>query len=71
VVRQIDEAKGRMQYLKTRASYSLITLALEPAPERAPIVARDDKPSTPPARPLRMPVKWLKTVGLDGLLRLE
>ncbi|GMV17784.1 MAG: hypothetical protein AMXMBFR56_60080 [Polyangiaceae bacterium] len=71
VVRQIDEAKGRMSYLKTRASYSLITLAVEPVPEKAPVVARDDGQAPPPARPLRMPVKWIKSVGLDGLLRLE
>ena len=72
VVRQIDEAKGRMQYLKTRAAYSLITLTLEPAADKAPVVATGDKPvPTPPARPLRMPVKWLGAVGLDQLLSLE
>lgn len=70
VVRQIDEAKGRMQFLKTRASYSLITLTLTPAPEKAPVVAGGGKSHTPPARPLRMPVKWLKKVGLAGLLEL-
>ena len=44
----------------------------EPAADKAPVVATGDKPvPTPPARPLRMPVKWLGAVGLDQLLSLE
>lgn len=68
VAGQIDQIKGRMQFLKTRATYSLITITLTPKPETAQVVA---KSNTPAARPLRMPVTWLKKVGLDGLLHLE
>jgi Domain of unknown function (DUF4349) len=69
VAQQIDQIKGRMQYLKTRATYSLISIALTPKPEAAPIVAKD--PPMPPPRRARMPVTWLRKVGLDGLLDLE
>jgi hypothetical protein len=69
VAGQIDQIKGRMQFLKTRATYSLITITLTPKPETAQVVAKPNTP--PPARPLRMPVTWLKKVGLDGLLHLE
>jgi hypothetical protein len=68
VAGQIDQIKGRMQFLKARATYSLITLTLTPKPESATVVAKDTTP--PPARPARMPVGWLKKVGLDGLLDL-
>jgi hypothetical protein len=68
VAGQIDQIKGRMQFLKARATYSLITITLTPRPEGATVVAKDTTP--PPARPMRMPVGWLKKVGLDGLLDL-
>lgn len=66
VAGQIDQIKGRMQFLKARATYSLITLTLTPKPESATVVAKDTTP--PPPRAARMPVGWLKKVGLDGLL---
>lgn len=68
VAGQIDQIKGRMQFLKARATYSLITITLTPKPETASVVAKDTTP--PAARPMRMPVGWLKRVGLDGLLDL-
>jgi hypothetical protein len=71
VTRQIDELKGRMQFLKTRAAYSLVSVAFEPKP--ADVVAKDPPgpPPPPPARPAKLPVEWLRQVGLDGLLRLD
>ena len=71
VTRQIDEIKGRLQFLKTRAAYSLLTIALEPKP--AEVVAKDPPapPPPPPPRPARLPVEWLGDVGLDGLLDFE
>jgi hypothetical protein len=70
VTRQIDEIKGRLQFLKTRAAYSLISVTLEP--KAATVVAKSSAaPPPPPPRPRRLPVKWLTEVGLDDLLRLE
>jgi hypothetical protein len=69
VAGQIDQIKGRMQFLKARATYSLITVTLTPKPESATVVAKDTTP--PPARPRRLPVGWIKKVGLDDLLELE
>lgn len=71
VTRQIDEIKGRLQFLKTRAAYSLITLAFEP--KAAEVVAKGSSgpPPPPPPRPRKLPVKWLGEVGLDGLLDIE
>lgn len=71
VVRQIDEIKGRMQFLKTRATYSRIVIALSPKPEASKVVVKTGPESPPPARPLRMPVRWLSNVGLEQLLELE
>jgi hypothetical protein len=70
VTRQIDEIKGRLQFLRTRAAYSLISVTLEP--KAAALVAKSSAaPPPPPPRPRRLPVKWLTEVGLDDLLRLE
>jgi Domain of unknown function (DUF4349) len=71
IVLQIDQIKGRMQYLETRASYSLVNLTLAAKPEPS-IVAKTEGKVTPPApRTLRMPVSWLHRVGLEQLLDLE
>lgn len=70
VASQIDQIKGRMQYLKTRAAYSSIVLSLQPEPEKK-IVAKPAPPIAPPARPARMPVTWLGRVGLNRLLTLD
>ena len=70
VVRQIDEVKGHMQFLKTRAAYSLINVSLEAKAEAVAIV-KAQPPSPPAPRPLRMPVGWLRSVGLDKLLALD
>jgi hypothetical protein len=71
VTRQIDEIKGRMQFLKTRAAYSLVTIAFEPKPVDAVAKQAAGPPPPPPARPAKLPVEWLRGVGLDGLLRLD
>jgi hypothetical protein len=71
VTRQIDEIKGRLQFLRTRAAYSLIAIALEP--KAAEVVAKGNAgpPPPPPPRPRKLPVKWLNGVGLDDLLAIE
>lgn len=69
VGQEIDQVKGRMKFLSTRAAYSLITVRLEEKPEV--VVAQPTPPSAPPApRPVRLPVPWLHDVGLDSLTRL-
>lgn len=70
VASQIDVIKGRLQFLRTRAAYSLITVSVEPRPvvvKAAPQLA----PPPPPPRTARLPVKWLPKVGLDDLLSIS
>jgi hypothetical protein len=70
VVGQVDQIKGRMQFLKTRATYSSIVISLRAKPEPR-VVAKRVEPSAPPASPARMPVAWLKRIGLNRLLVLD
>jgi Domain of unknown function (DUF4349) len=72
VGQQIDQVKGRMQFLRTRAAFSLLSVALEEKPE---IVVVEPPPPPPPPTPpapkaARLPVPWLNGVGLDTLTRL-
>lgn len=70
VAQQIDQVKGDMQLLRTRAAYSLIQVSVQPKPPV--VVAQPQPPPQPPtARPARLPVDWLHRVGLDSLTRLD
>ncbi len=66
VARQIDQIKGRMQFLKTRAAYSVIRVSLHAKRSEKKIV-RGPKP-TPKATPRRLQVDWLRKVGVSDLL---
>ena len=72
VGQQIDQVKGRMQFLRTRAAFSLLSVALEEKPEL--VVVEPPPPPPPPVPPApkaaRLPVPWLNQVGLDTLTRL-
>ncbi len=66
VARQIDQIKGRMQFLKTRAAYSVIRVSLRAKRSEKKIV-QGPKP-TPKATPRRLQVDWLRRVGVSDLL---
>ena len=70
VVQQIDQVKGRMQFLRTRAAFSLISVQVEAKPE-AVVVQTPPPPPPPSPRTTPMPVRWLHGVGLETLTNMS
>ncbi|HQY61415.1 MAG: DUF4349 domain-containing protein [Myxococcales bacterium] len=73
VAREIDTIEGKVTFLKTRASFSRITVALRERPKPSPIVKEPPPPPPPPppkAATPNLPVPWLQGLGVDPLLAL-
>ncbi|HMR07056.1 MAG TPA: DUF4349 domain-containing protein [Polyangiaceae bacterium] len=66
VAQQIDQIKGRMQFLKTRAAYSVIRVTLRAKQSEKKIVRGPDP--VPPASPRKLQVDWIGRVGIGDLL---
>jgi len=71
VALEIDRIEGRLEFLRTRAAMSVISVALTAKPKvAAPIVVVTPPP--PPARAgIDLPIPWVGEVGIDPLLSLR
>ena len=69
VAQEIDRIEGRLEFLRTRAAMSVISVALTPKPKNSPIVVTTPPP--PPPRNLELPIPWVASVGIDPLLSLK
>jgi hypothetical protein len=68
VALEIDRIEGRLEFLRTRASMSVISVALTPKPKVVPIVVT---PPPPPRLGVDLPIPWVGEVGIDPLLSLR
>ncbi|MDB4938463.1 MAG: Translation initiation factor 2 [Labilithrix sp.] len=72
VAQEIDRIEGRLEFLRTRASMSVISVALTAKPKVVPIVVAPPPPPPPPARTgIDLPIPWVSQVGIDPLLSLR
>ncbi|HSO34919.1 MAG TPA: DUF4349 domain-containing protein, partial [Labilithrix sp.] len=73
VAQEIDRSEGRLEFLRTRAAMSAITVALTPKPKApALVVVTPPPPPPPPAlRTVDLPIPWVGTIGIDPLLSLK
>jgi hypothetical protein len=69
VALEIDRMEGRLEFLRTRASMSVISVALTAKPKVVPIVVTT--PPTPPRAGIDLPIPWVGQVGIDPLLSLR
>jgi hypothetical protein len=70
VALEIDRMEGRLEFLRTRAAMSVISVSLTAKPKVAPIVIA--RPPPPPARAgIDLPIPWVAEVGIDPLLSLR
>jgi hypothetical protein len=69
VALEIDRMEGRLEFLLTRASMSVISVALTAKPKVVPIVVTT--PPTPPRAGIDLPIPWVGQVGIDPLLSLR
>jgi hypothetical protein len=70
VALEIDRIEGRLEFLRTRASMSVISVALTPKPKVVPIVVVTPPPP-PPRSGIDLPIPWVGEVGIDPLLSLR
>ena len=76
VAQEIDTIEGKVGFLKTRASFSTITVTVREKPKPvAPIVAAPPPPEPPKVKPPAqlpdLPVAWLDKLGIGPLLTLK
>lgn len=71
VALEIDRIEGRLEFLRTRASMSVISVALTPKPKLVPIVVTPPPPPPPPRLGVDLPIPWVGEVGIDPLLSLR
>lgn len=72
VAQEIDKGEGRLEFLRTRAAMSAISVALAPKPKPVqPIVVADKPPPPPGLRTVDLPIPWLGDIGIDPLLTLK
>lgn len=70
VAQEIDRIEGRLEFLRTRAAMSLISVALTAKPKlSAPVVVAPPPP--PSLQTPDMPIPWVAGVGIDPLLSLK
>lgn len=67
VNQEIDGIEGKLRFLRSRAAFSIVTVAIE---TKAKVIA-EKTPPPPPPRDVVLPIPWLARVGLDNLLDLH
>ena len=71
VALELDRIEGRLEFLRTRASMSVISVALTPKPKVVPIVVVTPPPPPPRHVAVDLPIPWVGEVGIDPLLSLR
>ena len=73
VAQEIDRSEGRLEFLRTRAAMSTISVALTAKPKSVPIVEAPKEPPPPPPalRAVDLPIPWVGEIGIDPLLSLH
>jgi hypothetical protein len=73
VAGEIESIEGKMRFLRSRAAFSLVSVAFAVKPKPPVVIAQKDPPPPPPPplRELTLPIPWLPKVGLDNLLNLH
>lgn len=76
VAQEIDTIEGKVGFLKTRASFSTITVTVREKPKPvAPLVVAPPPPEPPKVKPPAqlpdLPVAWLDKLGIGPLLTLK
>lgn len=70
VAQEIDRIEGRLEFLRTRASMSVISVQLTAKPKAVVPVVVVTPPPPPPKSGVDLPIPWVAAVGIDPLLSL-
>ncbi len=74
VAQEIDVIEGRVGFLRNRASFSQISVALREKPKEQPLVVVTPPPPppkvVPPSEVPNLPVPWLERLGVDPVLSI-
>lgn len=69
VAAALEQIEGKMRFLRSRAAFSLVTVAVQARPKVIAKVAETLPP--PPPQEVQLPIDWLVRVGLAHLLDLQ
>jgi hypothetical protein len=70
VASELEQIEGKMRFLRSRAAFSLVTVAVQARP-KAIVKIADTPPPPPPPREVDLPIDWLSRVGISRLLDLR
>lgn len=71
IAQEIDKIEGRLEFLRTRAAMSTISVAFTAKPKLvAPIAAQTPAAPTSPRR-VELPIAWMNDVGIDRVMTLK
>lgn len=71
VAQEIDRIEGRLEFLRTRASMSVIAVQLTAKPKAVVPVVVVTPPPPPPKSGVDLPIPWVAGIGIDPLLSLR
>lgn len=71
VAQEIDRAEGRLEFLRARATMSLISVSLGAKPKAPAVVVAPKVTPAPALRAANLPIPWVADVGIDPLLSLK
>lgn len=69
VAQEVDRIEGRLEFLRSRAAMSQISVALTAKPKVAPVVASGPARAHPDH--VDLPIPWVEKIGLEKLLSLK
>jgi hypothetical protein len=71
IAQEVDKIEGRLEFLRTRAAMSTISVAFTAKPKPvAPIAAATPTAPTSPRR-VELPIGWMNDVGIDRVMTLK
>lgn len=71
IAQEVDKIEGRLEFLRTRAAMSTISVAFAVKPKPvAPIAVQTPAAPTSPRR-VELPIAWMNDVGIDRVMTLK
>ena len=71
IAQDIDKIQGRLEFLRTRAAMSTISVAFAVKPKPVVPVVAGSPPTPKTPRRVELPIGWMNDVGIDRVMTLK